>query len=139
MGSKRMSFDAGVVTAVGVVLGVAYLLGAMFALLSGGGNSVLLLANSVPVTTTTGVFLLLMAGLLGTGHRNGRYVGILAFGAVVAFGRPTMAAPEPFAVLQAGLGVAFAVYLLLRNPVPARDRSNVDESTSATKVGSTIR
>lgn len=134
-----MSFEAVVIAAVGVVFGVAHLLGAMLALLSEGGNGVLLLADSAAITTTIGVLLLLMAGLFGTGHRHGRYVGIVAFGAVAIFGRPVLSALEPFPVAEAGLALLLALYLVFRNPVPLPERTNVDESTSATKVGSTIR
>lgn len=139
MGSETTTFDAMVIAAVGGVLGVAYLLGAMIGLLSNGGDGVLLLANSVPVTTGAGVLLALTAGFLATGHRYSRYVGILVFGAVVAFVRPSFASPEPLSVAQAGLALVVTLYLVLRNPVPASDRSNVDESTSATRIGSTIR
>lgn len=120
-------------------MGVACLLRAMLALLSGRSNGLSLLANSVPVTATIGIPLMLTSGFLGTGHRRGRYVGMLAFGAVAIFGRPTLATPEPFPFARAGLALVVALSLVLKNPVPAPERSNVDESTSATKVGSTIR
>lgn len=139
MGSENVSFEAVAIAAVGVVLGVAHLLGAMLALLGEGANGVLLLAGSVPVTTTVSVLLLLMAGFFGTGSRYGRFVGIVAFGAVAVLGRPSLSAPEPFPVAQSGLALVIVLYLVFRNPVPAPERSNVDESTSATKVGSTIR
>ncbi|SFS07548.1 hypothetical protein SAMN05216559_3242 [Halomicrobium zhouii] len=139
MGSENVSFEAAVIAAVGVVLGVAHLFGAMLALLSQGVNSVLLLANSVPVTTTTAIALMLTAGFLGTGSRQGRYVGMVAFGAVAVFGRPSLVAPEPFPVAHAGLALLVVLYLALRNPITEPERSNVDESTSATRLGSTIR
>jgi hypothetical protein len=139
MGSENVSFEAVVIAAVGVVFGVAYLIGAMLALLANGGDGVLLLADSTPVTTTLGVLLLLMAGFLGTGSRYGRFVGALALGAVAVLGRPTLPTPELFPVAQAGLALVVSLYLAFRNPIPAPERSNVDESTSATKVGSTIR
>lgn len=139
MGSENVSFEAAAVAAVGAVLGIAHLLGAMLALLGEGGNGVLLLAGSVAVTTAVAVVLMLTAGFLGTGHRSGRYVGLVAFVAVAVAGRPSLSAPEALPAAHAGLALLVALYLLLRNPVPAPERSNVDESTSATKVGSTIR
>jgi len=139
MGSENVSFEAAVIAAVGVVLGVAHLLGAMLALLSQGVNGTLLLADSVAVTTTVAIGLLLTAGFLGTGHRQGRYVGILAFGAVAVLGRPSLVAPEAFPVAHAALALVVTLSLALRNPVPASERSNVDESTSAAKIGSTLR
>lgn len=139
MGSQNTRFDAVVIAAVALVLGVAYLLGAMLALLSNGGDGFLLLMGSVPVTTTIGVFLTLTGGLLGTGHRYGRFLGTMSFGAVVVFGRPSLAAPEALEVVQASISLVLALYLTVRNPVPKTERSNIDESTSATKVGSTLR
>lgn len=139
MGSENVAFDAVVIAAVGVVLGVAYLLGAMLALLGNGGESVLLLTASVPVTATVSVLLLLTGGFLGTGHRYGRWIGMMAFGAVVVFGRPTLSSPDSFAIAQGALALLLVLYLVVRNPVPRTERSSIDESTSATRVGSTIR
>ena len=139
MGSENTSLEAVVVAAVGLVVGVAYFFGAMLALLSNGGNGTLLLAGSVPVTTVVGTILMVAAGLVGTGYRSGRYVALLAFCAVAAFGRPSLASPEPIPVIQTAFALVAVLYLLARNPVPQGDRSNVDESTSATRVGSTIR
>lgn len=139
MGSTNVSFEAAVVAAVGVTLGIAHLVGAMLAMLSDGGTSVLLLGESIPGTTVVGTLLLLVAGFLGTGHRYGRYLGVVAFGGAAVLGRPSLAAPEAFPVAQSGLALAVALYLTVRDPVPVAERSNVDESTSASKVGSTIR
>lgn len=139
MGSQEASFEAVVIAAVGVLMGIAYLLGAMLWMMADGGNSVLVLANSVPVSTVIGILLLLTAGFLGSGHRQGRYVGMIAYGAVAIFGRPTLGSPEPFLVVQAGFSLLIVLYLVFRNPVPRSERSSVDESDSASKVGSTIR
>ena len=134
-----MRFDAVVVAAAGGVFGVAYLLGAAIGLLSDGGNGVLLLGGSVPLTASVGVLLATAAGLLATGHRYGRYIGVVTYAAVAVFGRPSLASPEPFPAAQAGLALLFACYLTVRDPIPNADRSHVDESTSATRLGSTIR
>lgn len=139
MDAKNTRFDAVVIAAVGIVLGTTYLLRAMLALLSTGGEGPLLLANSVAVTIVAGVLLSLAAGLLVTGQSYGRYLGAVAFGAVAVFGRPSMTTPHLLEVAQAGLALIAAAYLVLLNPVPERERSSIDESTSAAKVGSTIR
>lgn len=139
MGSGRVRFDGAVVATGGAVLGVAYLLGAMLALLADGGGAGLLLGGSTPITAGAGVALTVAAGLLATGHRRGRVVGMVAFGAVALFGRPSLASPDPVLVVQSAVAASFVLYLLVRNPVPTSDRSNVDESTSATRVGSTLR
>lgn len=139
MGSESVSFEGVVIAAVGVVMGITYLLGAMLGMMANGGENVLLLADSLPVTVVIGVLLLLTAGFLGTGHRQGRYVGMMAFIAVAIFGRPTLAAPEAIPLAQTGFVLLVALYLVLKNPVSEPERSNVDESNSASKVGSTIR
>lgn len=139
MGSENLQFDALVIASVGGVLGVAYLLGAMLSLLSSGGTNVLLLAGSVPFTAAVGVLLSLSAGLLSTGHRFGRYLGILTFGAIGAVTFPSLSSPGPFVAGQAGLSFLLALYMVVRNPVPKTEKSKIDESTSATRVGSTIR
>lgn len=139
MGSESTTFDAVIIAGIGGMFGVTYLFGAMLALLSNSGEGMLLLAGSVTVTATVGLLLTLTAGLLGTGHGYGRYVGILSFGAVVLFGRPSLSSPEAFPVAQAGIALLVTVFLVFRNPVPTTDRSNIDESTSASRVGSTIR
>lgn len=139
MGSESTTFDAIIIAGIGGTFGVTYLFGTMLALFSNSGQGVLLLADSVAVTTTIGILLTLTAGLLGTGYGYGRHVGMLSFGAVVIFGRPSLAAPEAFPVVQAGIALLITVFLVFRNPVPTTDRSNVDESTSASRVGSTIR
>lgn len=139
MGDQSTSFDAGVIAALAIVLGVAYVIGGALALLSDGRSNVLLLLGSVPVTMTIGVLLALSAGLLATGERYGRYLGVMAFGAVVLFGRPSLSGPEALDVIQASASLLAALYMTLRDPIPKPERSHVDESESATKVGSTIR
>lgn len=139
MGSGSSGFGAVVVATAGMILGVGYLLGAMLTLLSNGGNGVLLLANSVPVTSVTALLLLLTGGYLGTGHRSGRFFGVVAFGAVAIFGRPSLSSPDAFTVVLASFSLLVALYLLFRNPFSVTERSEVDESESATRLGSTLR
>lgn len=139
MGSENVSFEAVGIATVGVVVGIAYLLGAMLSLLSDGGSNVLVLADSVAVTTTAGVLSLLTAGFLGTGHRYGRYLGVLTYASVAIAAAPSLASPTAPATAQAALASLVTLYLTVRNPVPVRERSNIDESTSASKLGSTIR
>ena len=139
MGETVKTFDALVVAGVAAMLGTAFIVGAMLALLSSGETTTLVLSNSVPVGTIVGVMLLLSAGAFGTGQRWARYLGILSFGAVVLFGFPPLSGPTVLRVVAALLAGLATVYLLFRNPISEVERSSVDESTSASKAGSTIR
>lgn len=137
--SETTPFDAGAIAAVGSILGVAYLFGAMLAVLSNGEAQFMLLSGSVPVTGTVGVMLSLMSGLLATGHRFGRIIGTTAFGAVLVFGFPNPASPDPIETAVAVVALVLTGYMILRNPVPKPQKSKIDESTSASRVGSTLR
>lgn len=139
MGETVKAFDAVLLAGIAAVMGTGLVVGAMLALLSGGETMTLVLANSIPVGTIVGVVLLLTAGAFGTEQRWARYLGILAFLAVVIFGFPSLSAPTVLPVIQTVLSALSTLYLLFRNPVSKPDRSGVDESTSASKVGSTIR
>lgn len=140
MGETLKAFEALAIAGVGAVLGTGFVVGAMLALLSDGATTTaLVLGNSVPVGTAVGVLLLLTAGALGTGQRWGRFLGVLSFGPVVAFGIPAVASAAVLPAVYTGLSLLVTVYLLLRNPVAKPEQSPVDESTSASKVGSTIR
>jgi len=140
MGETVKSFDAYVLSGVAAVLGTGFVVGAMLALLGGSETTTaMVLADSVPVGTVVGVLLLLTTGAFVSGQRWARYLGFLAFVAVVLFGFPSPSSPSVIPVVHTSLSVLAAVSLLFRNPISKAERSQVDESTSASKVGSTIR
>lgn len=140
MGETTDAFDATILAGYGLVLGAGFILSAMLTLLSGDGSTTaMVLAESVPVGTVVGVLLLLTAGALGSEQRWARYVGILSFGGVVVFGIPPFTPLSVASAIYVALSAISVVYLLFRNPVSRSERSQVDESESATKVGSTIR
>lgn len=139
MGETVKTFDALVLAGVAAVLGTGFVVGGMLAMLSGGETMSLVLANSIPVSTVVGILLLLTAGAFGTEQRWARYLGILSFLAVVPFGIPVLTAPSVIPVAESMMSGLSVLYLLYRNPIPRPDRTSVDESTSATKAGSTIR
>ena len=138
MGLEDSEFDSVLIAALAGVIGGAYLVGAMVALMANSTESALLLGESIGVATAVGVLLLLTAGALAASQRWARFLGVLSFGPVIVFGHPT-GALEPIPVFQTVVAAVSAVYLTLRNPVKRRDRSNVDDSDSASKVGSTMR
>ncbi|WP_225334544.1 hypothetical protein [Halomicrobium urmianum] len=139
MGLDDSGFDAVVMSALAGVLGGVYLVGSSVAIMANSAEGALLLGGSVGVTTVVGVLLLTTAGALLAGQRWARYLGVLAFVSVVAFGHPTPEAIEAVPVFQTVVAVLSVLYLTFRDPVGKGDRSNVDDSTSAAKVGSTIR
>lgn len=139
MGETVKAFDALVLAGVAAVLGTVFLVGAMIGLLSGGDSTTLVLGDAVAASTVVGVLLLLTAGALGTDQRWARYLGILSFLVVVPLGFPSTTDPAVLPVVHTTVAGLATLYLLWRNPVTTGERSAVDESTSATKVGSTIR
>ncbi|WP_226010155.1 hypothetical protein [Halomicrobium salinisoli] len=139
MGMDDTGFDAVVMAALAGVLGGTYVVGASVAMMADSTESALLLGGSVGVTTVVGVLLLTTAGTLLAGQRWARYLAVLAFVPVVAFGYPRPGAVEAIPVFQTVVAVLSVLYLTFRNPVRGGDRSNVDDSESAAKVGSTIR
>ncbi len=139
MGLDDTGFEAVVMAALTGVLGGAYVVGASVAIMADSADSALLLGGSIGVTTVVGVLLLTTAGVLLAGQRWARYLAVLTFVPVVAFGYPRPGAVEAIPVFQTAVAVLSVLYLTFRNPVGGGDRSNVDDSDSAAKVGSTLR
>lgn len=139
MGEEETPFGAIVVAGVTMLIGTKVLVAAMIELLSVNGGTAQLLLDSVPVTTIVGIVLLLTTGALVARLRWSRPLAIVALGVVAVLGRPAMADPDPVAVGQTVFVVLTILYLLVYDPVPRKGRSDIDESTSATRVGSTIR
>lgn len=139
MGDTVKQFDAILFSGVAGVLGTVFIVVAMLGMLSNGETNELMLGGSIPASTITGILLLLTAGALGTNQRWARFLGILSFGAVVLFGGPSVTPATYLATVQVAVAGVATVYLIVRNPVSTPERSTIDESTSATRVGSTIR
>lgn len=140
MGTTNTSFNAGVIAAIGSILGVALLFSSMLAFLSESQSEFMLLSGSAWVTATVGVMLALTGGLLATGYRQGRFIGTLSFGAVVVFGiNDLLSTMDPVLAVAVGIAGLLTLYMMFRNPVPRPERSPIDESESASRVGSTLR
>jgi hypothetical protein len=139
MGTEEARFGGLVVAAFAVIAGTAYFMQATLAWLDSGASATYLLGGSPVVSMSIGVLLLLTAGFLIVGSAFGRYLGVLSFGAIAVFGRPSLVNPEPAILIQAGLAFAIAFALVFINPVKNEAAHKVDESGSATKMGSTIR
>jgi len=139
MGEEETPFGAIVAAGVAMLIGTKLLVGSMIQLLSIDGNNVALLLDSVPATTVLGTVLLVTTGALVARLWWSRWLAIATLTVVVILGRPAMSDPEPIAVAQTALAVAVVLYFVVANPVATQDRSDIDESASASRLGSTIR
>lgn len=139
MGEEETPFGAIVVAGVTMLIGTKLLVGSMIDMLSVSGGSVELLLESIPVTATVGIMLLLCTGAFVARLWWSRSLGIVVLAVVAVLGRPAMGDPDPIALGQTAIAALTVLYLLVSNPVPKKGRSDIDESTSATRLGSTIR
>jgi hypothetical protein len=111
----------------------------MIGMMPNGQSGALLLMGSIPVTAAVGVLLLLTAGGFVAGQRLTRYLGLVAFGALVPFGFPALLAGDPVQAFATAVGAGTLLYLAMTNPVLNHERSGPDDSKSGTRVGSTLR
>jgi hypothetical protein len=139
MGEEEASFGALVAAGVTMLIGTKLLVGAMIELLSVSGGTAQLLLESVPATAILGIALLLATGSLVARLWWSRSLALVTLAAVAILGRPAMGDPDPVALGQTALALVTVVSLLITDPVKKTERSQIDESTSASKVGSTIR
>lgn len=139
MGEEETSFGAIVAAGVTMLIGTKLLVSAMIELLSVNGSNAQLLLESTPATAIMGIFLLLATGSLVSRLWWSRSLAIVALAITAVLGRPAMGDPDPVALAQTALAIVTVLSLLVTNPVRRAERSEIDESTSASKVGSTIR
>jgi lysylphosphatidylglycerol synthetase-like protein (DUF2156 family) len=139
MGEEEAAFGALVVAGVTMLIGTKLLVGSMIELISVNGGTGQLLLGSVPGTTTVAICLLMVTGSLLSRLWWSRSLALVTLAVVAVLGRPVLADPEPIALGQTVIAVVTITYLLVANPVKKQERSNIDESSSASRVGSTIR
>lgn len=139
MGEEETTFGALVAAGVAMLIGTKLVVGAMIAMLSVDGGTVQLLLDSMPATAVIGIVLLITTGALVARLWWGRWLAIAALTFVAVVGRPMLADPEPIAVAQTAMAIVTILYLVVANPVAKQERSEIDESTSASRWGSTIR
>lgn len=139
MGEEETTFGAVVAAGVAMLIGTKLVVGAMIAMLSVNGGTVQLLLDSVPATAVLGTVLLITTGALAARLWWSRGLAIVALAAVAVVGRPAMGDPDPIAIAQTAMAVVTILYLVVANPIAKQDRSDIDESTSASRWGSTIR
>lgn len=139
MGEEETSFGAIVAAGVTMLIGTKLLVGAMIELLSVSGGNAQLLLGSVAATAIVAIVLLLATGSLVSRLWWSRSLAIVALAITAILGRPAMGDPDPVALGQTALAIVTVLSLLVSNPVRKEERSEIDESTSASKLGSTIR
>lgn len=146
MSDSEVGFEAYLVASTCALAGTKHLIVGMTTMLSGAAG--LAPSSSVPATIAVGLALVSTGGLVAAGSRSGRVVGIVAQAGVLAVSLPTLfgdgialagLAAAPITAAEAGVAVLLFVYLLFRNPLRRPERSEVDSSTSASRIGSTLR
>lgn len=139
MGEEGKSFGAIVVASVALIMASKYLVTAMIVQMSATPLDIPLLFGSTIVTAVAGVALVVVAGGFVSAFTFARPFAILTFAAVAILGQPWVTPVEPMVIGETMVAALVVLYLLLYDPIHRPSRTEVDESTSATRVGSTIR
>lgn len=139
MGEEGKSFGAIVVASVALIMASKYLVTAMIVQMSASPLDIPVLLDSTIVTAVAGAALVLVAGGFVAAVTFARPFAIMTFGAVAVMGQPWITPVEPMVVGETVVAAIAVLYLLLYDPIHRPERTEVDESTSATRIGSTIR
>jgi microcompartment protein CcmK/EutM len=139
MGEEETTFGAIVVAGMTMLIGTKLLVGSMIELLSVSGGTAQLMFDSVGVTAAVAIILLVTTGMLAAQMAWSRPLAIVALAVVAILGRPVLADPDPVALGQTVLAILTILYLLVKNPIRKPGRSDIDDSDSAARIGSTIR
>lgn len=139
MGEEGKSFGAIVVASLAIIIGSKYLVTAMVVQMSRADLGIPMLLDSTLVTGLAGGALVLVAGGFISAVFLARPAGLLTFAAVALLNKPWVGAVEPIVIGEVAMAVVAVLYLALYNPINRTERTEVDESTSATRIGSTIR
>lgn len=139
MGEEGKSFGALVVASVALIMASKYLVTAMVVQLSPGPLDIPLLLDSTIVTAVVGVALVGVAGAFVAAVTFARAVAILTFAAVAILGKVWVGPVEPIVIGETAIAALGVLYLLVHDPIRREERTEVDESTSATRIGSTLR
>lgn len=139
MTNTSPKFGALVVGSLAGVVGIKYLIGGMLALINDTMVSSVTVADSAVFSLTIGLWLCLLAGAFVNGATWARPVALLTFVAVGAVSFPALRTIDPVIVTET-VGMATAgLYLLVRDPIERVESASVDDSESASRIGSTLR
>jgi hypothetical protein len=132
-------FGAWAVGSIAGVTGVKYLLGGALALIDDGVTSSVLVQDIVPLTLACGFLLCIGAGAFVDGATWARGYGIVILAAVGALSLPAIRMGDPVIIFESVAGTISILYLLVRDPIKRKEVTQVDDSDSATRIGSTLR
>ena len=139
MADTSPKFGALVVASLAGVVGTKYLLGGALALIDETVNSSMLVADSIGLTICCGILLAVVTGGFIDGATWARLATILTFLIVAGLSVPAVLAFDPIIIVETvGMGLSL-LYLLVRNPITRAEETTVDETDSASRVGSTLR
>ena len=139
MAKTSPKFGAWVVGSFAGVLGLKYLTGGAFWLLGEDVASSLLVQDMGSLTIACGVLLCVITGAFLDGSTRARGAAILAFLLVGGLSIPAVVSLDPVIIIEAvGLSVSL-LYLFVRNPIEREEVTQVNDSDSASKFGSTLR
>ena len=139
MGEEGKSFGAIVIASVAMILGSKYLVTAMIVQMSPSQLDIPMLLDSTIVTAVAGTVLVMIAGGFVSAFTFTRAFSILSFAAIAIASKPWVTPVEPIVIGETMVAALAVLYLLLYDPIHKSGRTEVDESTSATRIGSTIR
>lgn len=139
MANRTPKFGALVIASLAGVVGVKYLVGGSLALIDDSLVSSIMVSDTIALSLGVGLGLCVLAGALFEGVRWARPAGIVTFLAVAGLSIPALLSMDPIIVAETvAMGVS-VLYLLVRNPIEVEAATDVDDSDSATRVGSTLR
>lgn len=132
-------FGAWVIGSIAGVVGVKYLLGGAIALIDDGVTSAMLVADIIPLTLACGFLLCVVCGAFVDGATWARPLTILSFMLVGGLSIPAVQAQDPVIIAETIGMVLGTLYLFVRNPIEREEVTKVDDSDSASRIGSTLR
>jgi len=139
MVDTKPTFGALVVASLAGVVGAKYLMGGALAVIDESVSRSMLVADSIGVTIGCGVVLGVVAGGFVEGAFWARASTIAVFLLIGGLSIPAMLAADPIITTETvGMGLSIG-YLLVRNPIERTEDAAVDETDSASRVGSTLR
>jgi hypothetical protein len=139
MTSKTPKFGAWVVASLAGIVGIKYVMGGALALIENSVVSSITVSDTIALSLGCGVLLCVVAGAFVECLNWARPVGLVTFLLVAGLSVPALLAMDPIIVAETvGMGLS-VLYLLVRSPFETKATTKVDESDSATRVGSTLR
>lgn len=132
-------FGGWVIGSIAGVVGVKYLLGGAIALIDDSVTSAMLVGDIIPLTLACGFLLCVVAGAFIDGATWARSLTVVSFLLVSGLSIPAVQAQDPVIIAETFGMVLSTLYLFVRNPIERKEVTKVDDSDSASRIGSTLR